>query len=108
MFMKSCGISYPGLDLIIANPDKDGNGEICFKGRNRFMGYFKNEKATIETIDEKGFLHSGDMGKLDEKGNLYITGRFKELIITAGGENVAPVLIGIFIRTILQDVIANF
>jgi long-chain-fatty-acid--CoA ligase ACSBG len=50
--MKSCGISYPGLDLIISNPDNEGNGEICFKGRNRFMGYFRNEKATIETIDD--------------------------------------------------------
>lgn len=57
------------------------------------MGYFKNEEATRSTIDEKGFLHSGDVGRLDKNGNLSITGRIKELIITAGGENVAPVLI---------------
>lgn len=57
------------------------------------MGYYKNEKATRETIDELGYLHSGDLGKLEENGNLSITGRLKELIITAGGENVAPVLI---------------
>jgi long-chain-fatty-acid--CoA ligase ACSBG len=57
------------------------------------MGYFKNDKATIETIDGRGYIHSGDMGKLTENDNLSITGRFKELIITAGGENVAPVLI---------------
>jgi len=57
------------------------------------MGYYKNEKATRETIDELGYLHSGDVGKIDENGNLFITGRLKELIITAGGENVAPVLI---------------
>jgi long-chain-fatty-acid--CoA ligase ACSBG len=57
------------------------------------MGYFKNEEATRTTIDEHGFLHSGDVGRLDKNGNLAITGRIKELIITAGGENVAPVLI---------------
>ena len=55
------------------------------------MGYLKNEKATKETIDELGFVRSGDKGKIDERGHLRITGRLKELIITAGGENVAPV-----------------
>lgn len=49
------------------------------------MGYYKNEAETIKTIDKRGFLHSGDEGRLDEKGNLYITGRLKELIVTAGG-----------------------
>jgi long-chain-fatty-acid--CoA ligase ACSBG len=57
------------------------------------MGYLKNEQATRETIDSKGFLHSGDLGKLDSKGFLFITGRIKELIITAGGENIAPLII---------------
>jgi long-chain-fatty-acid--CoA ligase ACSBG len=57
------------------------------------MGYLKNEQATRETIDSKGFLHSGDLGKVDNKGFLFITGRIKELIITAGGENVAPLII---------------
>ena len=59
-----------GLDLEIQNPDAEGNGEICFKGRNRFMGYFKNDKATMETIDARGFIHSGDMGKLTDGNNL--------------------------------------
>lgn len=63
------------------------------KKKNRFMGYYKNEKSTKETIDENGYLHSGDLGRIDKNGNLYITGRSKELLITAGGENVAPVLI---------------
>ena len=53
----------------------------------------RNEQATKETFDERGFLHSGDVGSIDKKGNLTITGRIKELIITAGGENVAPVLL---------------
>jgi long-subunit acyl-CoA synthetase (AMP-forming) len=49
------------------------------------MGYFKNEEETKATIDSKGFIHSGDVGKVDADGNLTITGRIKELIITAGG-----------------------
>jgi len=63
---------------------------VCGKGRNRFMGYLNNEKNTIETIDAEGYCHSGDIGYLDSKGNLTITGRLKELIITAGGENISP------------------
>lgn len=82
-----------GTELRIDCPDKDGNGEICYRGRNIFMGYFKDEESTRNTIDKDGWLHSGDVGKLDKTGNLVITGRIKELIITAGGENVAPVLI---------------
>lgn len=49
------------------------------------MGYYKNEKETRETIDKKGFVHSGDVGFINKQGVLYITGRIKELIITAGG-----------------------
>lgn len=92
-FMKEAGFPIEGTDLIILNPDKDGNGEICWRGRNRFLGYFKDEKETMATIDREGYLHSGDVGRLDSRGNLFITGRIKELIITAGGENVAPILI---------------
>lgn len=89
----------------IDKPDpKDGTGEICFKGRNRFMGYYKNDKATMESIDSEGFLHSGDVGFIDEKMNLTITGRMKELIITAGGENVAPVLIEEYLKDALPIV----
>ena len=97
-FLKSAGNTEAGMELKIHNPDKDGNGEICYRGRHIFMGYYKNEKATKETIDEEGFLHSGDIGMLDKKGNLTITGRIKELLITAGGENVAPVLIENWIK----------
>lgn len=80
-----------GCDLMIANPDEHGEGEICMRGRNIMMGYLKNEKATADTIDNNGYCHSGDKGKIDADGFLQITGRIKELIITAGGENVAPV-----------------
>lgn len=77
-------------------------GELCYKGRHIFMGYMYMEEKTKETIDDEGFLHSGDVAVLDEdndpaipapSGFLKITGRIKELIITAGGENVPPVLI---------------
>jgi len=55
------------------------------------MGYLKNEQATIETIDSEGFIRSGDKGRIEKDGHLKITGRIKELIITGGGENIAPV-----------------
>lgn len=61
------------------------------RGRNIMMGYLKNEQATRDSIDAQGYMHSGDRGKIDADGFLRITGRIKELIITAGGENVAPV-----------------
>lgn len=85
------GQACPGTHIKIFNPNEKGEGEICFKGRNMFVGYLKNEKATRETIDFEGYVHSGDLGYLDQDGFLKITGRIKELIITAGGENVAPI-----------------
>ena len=89
--LDAAGFSMPGCGLKIANPDENGEGEICMRGRNTMMGYLKNEKATIDTLDEQGYIKSGDKGKIDAQGFLKITGRIKELIITAGGENVAPV-----------------
>lgn len=62
------------------------------------MGYLRDDKSTLETIDPQGFLHTGDLGRLDKEGFLFLTGRAKELLITAGGENVAPVLIESVIR----------
>ena len=85
------GEALPGTEGRIVGKDLDNVGEICFRGRNRFMGYWKNEDATLETIDNKGFLHSGDQGYLNKDRQLIISGRIKELIVTAGGENVAPV-----------------
>ncbi len=57
------------------------------------MGYLKNQQATLDSLDSNGYLRTGDIGYIDNQGFLFITGRIKELIITAGGENVAPVLI---------------
>jgi len=60
--LNSCGVSIDGTILKIINPDKDGNGEIIYRGRNRFMGYYKDLENTKNTIDSDGFLHSGDVG----------------------------------------------
>ncbi|XP_006126863.1 long-chain-fatty-acid--CoA ligase ACSBG2 isoform X1 [Pelodiscus sinensis] len=89
--ITSCGKEVTGCRTMIYKPDSDGSGEICFSGRHIFMGYLNMEDKTKEAIDEEGWLHSGDLGKHDKNGFLYITGRIKELIITAGGENIPPV-----------------
>jgi long-chain-fatty-acid--CoA ligase ACSBG len=91
--LKSTGCKLNGTEIKIFNPDKGGDGEISYRGRNVMMGYFKDEQSTKNTIDDHGFLHSGDLGHVDKHGNLCITGRLKELLITGGGENIAPVLI---------------
>uniref|UniRef100_A0A8C9SVX6 Long-chain-fatty-acid--CoA ligase ACSBG1 n=1 Tax=Scleropages formosus TaxID=113540 RepID=A0A8C9SVX6_SCLFO len=88
--LASCGKVVPGCKFKLANEDGDGNGEVCFWGRNVFMGYLNLEDKTRETLDKDGWLRSGDLGRADKDGFLYITGRMKELIITAGGENIPP------------------
>jgi len=80
----SVGPAYPNVDVRIAD-----DGEIIVKGRNVFKGYFKDEAATKETLVD-GWLYSGDLGEFDNEGFLTITGRKKDIIITAGGKNVAP------------------
>lgn len=84
------GMAMNGVHIKIKNADSEGKGEICMKGRHIMMGYLGNEKATRECIDENGYFCSGDQGMMVGKF-VKITGRIKELIITAGGENVAPV-----------------
>ena len=79
------GRPFPGTELRVAD-----DGEICMRGRHVFAGYFNDAAATADTVDADGWLHSGDIGMIDEFGYLRITDRKKELIITAGGENVAP------------------
>lgn len=91
--LDTAGFALPGTDLVIDKPDADGEGEIWMRGRHQMMGYFKQDQATMDTFSSDGFIKSGDKGMLDEDGFLRITGRIKELIITAGGENIAPVKI---------------
>jgi long-chain acyl-CoA synthetase len=79
----------------VGRPQKDvevkigDDGEVLIKGPNIFQGYYKNDDATKETL-ESGWLHTGDLGRLDDDGFLYITGRKKDIIITAGGKNITP------------------
>ncbi|MFH1153987.1 MAG: AMP-binding protein [Pseudomonadota bacterium] len=82
------GPPLPGTEVAIAE-----DGEVLIRGRHVFKGYYKNDAATQETIDEKGWLHSGDVGKIGDDGFLKITDRKKELIITSGGENIPPQII---------------
>ncbi|XP_063056785.1 long-chain-fatty-acid--CoA ligase ACSBG2-like [Engraulis encrasicolus] len=89
--LTSCGKVIPGCETKIVSPDAEGNGEICFWGRHVFMGYLNMADKTAEALDQDGWLHSGDLGKHDKQDFLFITGRIKELIITAGGENIPPV-----------------
>ena len=82
------GRPIPGCTIRIA-PD----GEVLVKGHMVFQGYWGNEAATKEMIDEEGWLHTGDLGTLDQEGFLTITGRKKDLIITAAGKNVPPAVL---------------
>jgi len=87
------GPKMPGVEMRLIKDPATNRDEICFRGRHIFMGYLGNEVKTKEAIDPQGWLHSGDVGELDSDGFLKITGRIKELLITAGGENIPPVLI---------------
>jgi long-chain acyl-CoA synthetase len=82
--LGSVGTRLPGLEAKIAE-----DGEILVKGPNVFLGYYKEPAATAETLQD-GWLHSGDLGKFDSDGFLWITGRKKEILITAGGKNISP------------------
>lgn len=98
------GAALPGMKTKIIEPDSNGCGEICLYGRHVFMGYAEEPVKTNETIDEDGWLHTGDIGYIDKKQMIHITGRLKELLITAGGENVAPVPIEQKVQTELPHV----
>ncbi len=80
-----CGVCLPGAEIKIAE-----DGEICMRGKHVFKGYLKDQEATRNALDADGWLHSGDIGTIDAEGFLQITDRKKDLLITAGGENIAP------------------
>jgi len=82
--LGSVGRPLPGVQVRIGE-----DGEILIKGPNIFNGYYRDAEATLETLVD-GWLHSSDLGRLDEDGFLFITGRAKDIIITAGGKNITP------------------
>ncbi len=86
----SVGRALPGQELKLRDVADDGAGEICLRGPNVMKGYYKDAIATAEAISPDGFLRTGDIGRIDEHGNIHIVGRCKELIVHSGF-NVYPV-----------------
>jgi long-chain acyl-CoA synthetase len=86
---ESTGPPLPWVEVRIKNPDSDGIGEIVVKGPNVMKGYYKNEEATHEVL-KNGWFSTGDLGRMDNDGFLYVTGRKKSLIVTKGGKNISP------------------
>ncbi|XP_054005975.1 very long-chain-fatty-acid--CoA ligase bubblegum isoform X2 [Hylaeus anthracinus] len=89
--LGSIGKTLPGFETKLNKPDAVGEGEICMRGRHVFMGYLGEYEKSIDALDKDRWLHTGDLGKKDSDGYIFVTGRIKELIITAGGENISPV-----------------
>lgn len=85
----SCGLPIPNVEYKIDSPNDEGVGEIIVKGPNVMLGYYKDVDATNKAIID-GWFHTGDLGRIDENGYLYITGRCKSVIITKNGKNVYP------------------
>ena len=88
MRIGSVGKPFPGTEMMIAS-----DGEILMRGDHVMKGYYNNPEATADTIDSEGWLHSGDVGKIDDDGFVFITGRKKEIYVSSGGKNIAPLVI---------------
>lgn len=85
----SAGLPIPNVEYKIDSPNDEGVGEILVKGPNVMLGYYEDEEKTNQTIVD-GWFHTGDLGKIDENGYLYITGRCKSVIVTKNGKNIYP------------------
>ena len=86
----SVGVTVSTGETKVINKDESGIGEILYRGPNVMKGYYNIPEATAEVIDEEGWLHTGDLGFIDPQGWIYLTGRVKNVIVTATGENVYP------------------
>ena len=85
----SAGVALPGGQLKIINADRDGVGEICYRGDNVMLGYYNMPRETAD-VKKNGWLMTGDLGYIDKDGYLIITGRKKNVIVTANGKNIFP------------------
>ncbi len=90
--LKSCGRILPGtMEVKIDNKEPlSGVGEICVRGENVMMGYYKNDEATRQALDSEGWLHTGDMGSTADDGTIFIRGRNKTMILRSSGQNIYP------------------
>ncbi|MGQ9478229.1 MAG: AMP-dependent synthetase/ligase [Candidatus Bipolaricaulia bacterium] len=86
----SVGPAVPGVELLILEPDERGIGEVLVRGPNVMLGYYKNPERTREVLDPDGWFHTGDLGRLDREGWLYLHGRRKNVIVLESGKNVYP------------------
>ena len=108
---QTIGQALPGIEVAIIDPETGDlaplgtDGEICCRGYNNMVGYYNMPEQTAACIDKNGWLHSGDIGRMDEQGYYYITGRLKDLIIR-GGENISPKEVEDFLGTMpgIKDV----
>ena len=96
----SIGKALPTLDVKIDKPNEEGIGELLVKGPTIMLGYYENEEATKETIDKEGWLHTGDLAKIDKDGFIFITGRKKFVIVLKNGKNIYPEELEILINKI--------
>ncbi len=88
---SSCGKAVDHMEVTIASSDPHNiPGEILARGTNVMLGYYKNEEATSEALDEEGWYHTGDLGTMDEDGNVFIRGRIKNMLLGASGQNIYP------------------
>ena len=85
----SVGKPLPGVEVRIDHPDENGVGEVLARGQNVMLGYYNNEEATEAVLQDR-WLRTGDLGRLDEDGNLFIVGRSKDVIIDSNGKNIYP------------------
>jgi long-chain acyl-CoA synthetase len=97
--LGASGRAVDTLEVTIDSPDPEKIvGEIILRGENVMTGYYKNEKATSEMIDDKGWMHTGDLGVIDKEGNIFIKGRSKSMILGPSGKNIYPEEIEAFIN----------